>query len=215
MEARVAGGRLSPSGTGDRVGGRRNRLRRVRGAEKVKRRAVLCLMVLSASCTHPSGPPAGKDGSSRPTQRADGGDCLRYPQNVAPPVSEGLAASGSHAIPRILVAASGKVVLLDDTWRIMVWEPSAGTEAVLLPGAISHLVAGAGDVLFQRNVQGSVSRLALATGRLDAPSSDECGGAAVVSRIRGAPDRPVVGLIPWPSGGGAVIQFAEGTAPGC
>ena len=173
------------------------------------------LMALSAACTRPAAvPPASGTGAPLAT-RAETGDCLRYPANVAPPVSEALAASGSHAIPRILVAASGKIVLLDDRWRIMVWSPAAGREALLLPGAISHPVAGAGDVLFQRNVQDSVSRISLLDGALDAPSSDECGGAAIASRLRGAPDRPVVGLMPRASGGGAVIQFGQGTTPGC
>jgi hypothetical protein len=173
----------------------------------------LTLTALSASCTHPGAGPAKRDeGSSRPGPQAAANECLRYPVNVVPPVSDALAASGPHAIPRILVVGSGKVVLLDDRWRLMVWNPAAGPEALLLPGAISRLVAGAGDVLFERNLQGSVSRLAIGNGAQDAPSSDECRGAAVVSRIRGAPDRPVVGLMP---GGGAVIQFGEGTAPGC
>lgn len=181
-------------------------------------RTVFTLLALSASCTtHPAaGPPGGDEGAPRPVPPPGARDCLRYPANVAPPVSQALAASGAHAIPRLLVAASGKVVLLDDRWRIMVWNPAAASrEALLLPGAISGLVPGAGDVLFQRNVQGAVSRLALLNGALDAPMSDACGGALVVSRLRGAPDRPVVGLMPRASGGGAVIEFGEGTAPGC
>jgi hypothetical protein len=163
----------------------------------------LALIVPSAGCAHSA---AVKTAAT---------DCLRYPTNVLPPVSEALAASDFHATARILVAGSGKIVLLDDRWRIMVWNPAIGGEPVLLPGAISRLVAGSGDVLFQRNWQNSVSRVALSTGALDSPMSDECGGAAVASRIRGASDRPVVGVVPRASGGGAVIQFGEGTTPGC
>src|SRR5690242_19677404 len=86
-------------------------------------RNVFTLLALSATCTtHPAAsPPGGHDGASPPSPGA--GDCLRYPANVAPPVPQAVAASGAHAIPRILVATSGKVVLLDDRWRIMVWNP--------------------------------------------------------------------------------------------
>jgi hypothetical protein len=180
---------------------------------RFERFVTVTVLALSATCTRHR-LPASSDGQSS-AARADADNCLRYPTNVLPPVPDTRAAGGPHAVPRILVAASGRVVLLDEQWRILVWNPAVGREALLLPGAISTPVAGAGDVLFQRNSQGAVTRLALSSGALDAPTSDACGEAGVVSRIRGALDRPVVGLIPRARGGGAVIQFGEGTSPGC
>jgi hypothetical protein len=183
--------------------------------DRFARFIAVALLALSARCTR-QGRPVGDEGASAGGARADAGGCLRYPHNVAPPVSGALAAGGAHVIPRVLIAASGRVALLDDSWRIMVWDPAAGREAVLLPGMSTIPVAGAGDVLFQRNAQGSISRLALVNGELDAPISDACGNAGVVSAIRGALDRPVVGLVPRASGGGGVvIQFGEGASPAC
>jgi hypothetical protein len=192
----------------------------------------ITVVALSANCARPAlTPAASTDGASRLGPREGGAGCLRYPANILPPVPGTLA----FGHPQILTSASGKVVLVDGRWRMIVWNPAAGPDGLLLPGGIDGLVAGPGDVLFH---QGSVTRLSLLDGDEDGRiSGEECGvgGGAEPSRgegptIRGAPDRPVVGLIPPRAGraarrgsraaaivadGGAVFQLGEGMTPGC
>jgi hypothetical protein len=115
----------------------------------------------------------------------------------------------------------------------MVWNPAAGPEALLLPGAFSGLAAGPGDVLFE---PGSATRLSLLDGTEDGRLSEECGKAGPLRSVswgpslQGARDRPIVGLIPPDPGradrrgggrasrgadGGTVIEFGGGSGSEC